>query len=104
MSQHNIEMNSPLLGSVTITLGMDARLDEVFVTILGDDYQFSGPPGLEVDDLANVVQRQTKCVIPHEMLKGVRDDVAAFRDGAMDVNRRVVYYNADGSVASAQSW
>lgn len=104
MSQHIIELDSPIIGSVTITLGMDARLGEVFVTILGEDYTFEGPPGITVEELSNVVHEQTRCRIPPAIVAAVLEDQAAVRAGATDVNRLVVNYNVDGSVATRHRW
>jgi hypothetical protein len=101
LSQHNITINSPLLGSVQLTAGFDPRLKELFVNYVSDDDSFMSSPGLQLQDIARIVHEQLQIELPQQIIKGIEQDVLDFEQGATNVGRRISCYSADGALVSA---
>ena len=105
MSQHQIQVNSPKVGQVLVTIGYDPMLDEAFLNYFNDsDASYMSPPGLVVGEIGKLAIEQLGLPLPQQVLDGVQNDVADLRTGATDVGRRITQYKPDGSVAQAAKW
>lgn len=104
MSQHQIQVNSPKVGRVLVTVGYDPMLDEAFLNYFNDDASYMSPPGLVVAEVGKLAIEQLGQALPQPVLEGVQNDVADLRTGATDIGRRVTQYEPDGTVAQAVKW
>jgi len=96
MSQHQIEMQSPKLGTVQVTVGFDPILNEAFLNFLSKSGNYMSPPGLTARDLQDIAQKELGLSLPQQVIDGVQGDVADLRLGATDVGRRIKRYQSDG--------
>lgn len=55
MSQHQIQVNSPKIGLVLVTVGYDPMLDEAFLNYFNNDVSYMSPPGLAAGEIAKLV-------------------------------------------------
>lgn len=96
MSQHQIEVQSPKLGTVQVTVGFDPILNEAFLNYHSACGSYMGPSGLTARDLQEIAQKQLGLSLPQQVIDGVQGDVADLRLGARDVGRRIKRYQSDG--------
>jgi hypothetical protein len=104
LSQHNINLVSPLVGSVQISAGFDPRLNEVFVNFMNEHVQFMSPPTTTLEDVPAIVREHLHVDLPQQVLDGVAQDHEDFVKGAKDVGRRIRQYQADGSLLHAVTY
>lgn len=104
MSQHQIQIQSPNLGNVLVTVGYDPILNEAFLNYYNDQHQFMSDSGLQAREIQQVAQQQLGVSLPQQIVDGVQSDVADLRIGAQDVGRRVCRYESDGTLISSVSW
>lgn len=101
MSQHQIEVDSPKVGRLFVTVGYDPRLDDAFLNYFNDTDSFMSPAGCSVEDLQKISQAELGMELPQQLIDAVGYDLADLRLGATDVGRRIVQYCSDGSVKPA---
>ena len=104
MSQHQIQVNSPKVGRVLVTVGYDPMLDEAFLNYFNDNTSYMSPPGLVAGEVEKLAIEQLGQPLPQPVLDGLQNDVADLRTGATDLGRRVTQYEPDGTVAQAVKW
>lgn len=104
MSQHQIQVNSPKVGRVLVTVGYDPMLDEAFLNYFNDKASYMSPPGLVVGEVGKLAIEQLGQPLPQPVLDAVQNDVADLRTGATDIGRRLTHYEPDGTVAQAVKW
>lgn len=104
MSQHQIQVNSPKIGLVLVTVGYDPMLDEAFLNYFNNDVSYMSPPGLAAGEIAKLVLEHLGQPLPQSVLDGLQNDVADLRTGATDIGRRFTHYEPDGTVAQAVKW
>ncbi len=98
MSQHQIEVRSPRLGTVEVTVGFDPRLNEAFLNFFNKRTQYMSPSGLAADELQEIAQGELGLSLPQQVIDGVQGDVADLRLGSTNVGRRITRYAVDGAV------
>jgi hypothetical protein len=104
MSQHQIELNSPIKGHVQATVGYDGRLDEAFFSYHNRQAQFSTAGGIAIDDIQDVAMAQLGVRIPQPVIDAVHADLADLRLGATDINRRLFQYTPEGALVQSHRW
>lgn len=104
MSQHQIQVNSPKVGRVLVTVGYDPMLGEAFFNYFNDTASYMSPSGLVVKEIGELAIEKLGLPLPQPVLDGVQADVADLRTGATDIGRRITQYEADGTVAQAAKW
>lgn len=104
MSQHQIQVNSPKVGRVLVTVGYDPMLDEAFLNYFNDSASYMSDSGLVANEIGKLAIEQLGVPLPQPVLDAVQADVADLRTGATDVGRRVTQYEPDGTVAQAVKW
>jgi hypothetical protein len=98
MSQHQIQVQSPKLGTVEVTVGFDPVLNEAFLSFFNDRAQYMSPSGLPAAELQGIAQKELGLSLPQQVIDGVQGDIADLRCGATDVGRRVKTYRSDGAL------
>lgn len=96
MSQHQIEVQSPKLGTVQVSVGFDPILNEAFLNFFNERVQYMSPSGLTAAELQGIAKKELGLSLPQQVIDGVQGDVADFRLGSTDVGRRVKTYQSDG--------
>lgn len=105
MSQHQIEVNSPKVGPVLVTVGYDPMLNEAFLNFSDEKTtSYMSPSGLVVSDINRLAEEKLGVLLPQTVIDGVQKDVADLRTGANDVGRRYTEYEPDGTVRKAAKW
>jgi len=97
MSQHQIEVDSPVVGTVLVTAGYDAILSEAFLNFFNENHSYVSPMGCTVGDLQRIAKSELGIELPQQVIDGVSGDLADLRMGATDIGRRVRRYQRDGS-------
>lgn len=99
MSQHQIQVDSPKLGHVTVTVGYDPMLDETFLNYFNDDVSYMSDSGLAVSEIQRLANEELGMQLPQQVIDGVQADLADLRTGATDIGRRITQYETDGTIA-----
>lgn len=104
MSQHQVQIQSPNVGNVLVSVGYDPILNEAFLNFMNDEHQYMSDSGLQTREIQQVAQAQLGVLLPQQIIDGVESDVADLRMGAQDVGRRIRRYDADGTLVDSVSW
>jgi len=104
VSQHQVQIQSPNVGNVLVTVGYDPILNEAFLNYMNDQHQYMSDSGLQAREIQKVAQAQLGVSLPQQIIDGVQSDIADLRMGARDVGRRIRRYEADGTLVDNVSW
>jgi hypothetical protein len=104
MSQHNIEMKSPKLGHVQVTIGFDLSLNESFLNFYNDQATYQSPAGTAASELQDLSVKELGMRLPQQLLDALQEDIADLRLGATDVGRRIRVYNPDGALSNSVTY
>lgn len=104
MTQHIIALETPTSGRVELIAAFNPRLCDVFVNYFGDKCEFATDRDLAIEDIPKVLCVKPQAHLPATVFEGVRNDIADFRLGAIDVARRLFVYERDGTCIESNRW